>query len=449
MTRTLSFVFEGLNERVGPATWGQRHIWPVLDRHPGDRRRFVMRRVWAVPTGADAALVVAALRTLVCRHEALRTMITHQDGNLVQHVRAEGGFEILVEEQAGAWTERDVTAATDLIAKEEFSLDKEYPVRFLILTSRDAPQWVVVGASHMAVDGDACDILEREFRDLVQRPGGDAEADGAVTQTPLSRADSEQSDMGSKWNDRSLAYWQKVLEEFPDELFPRREPDENSWPDRGDRFLMLAAHAVGAGEEADRKARKLRTSASNVCMAALVRSLARHSGLDSFPLGVTYSNRYLPQAEGYVGTLAQQGIIGVPDALGKTFPRLSAELWTSLMNGHRHAYYDQSDVDTLIARTCADGRYVGYGPVAHFVNFRMEQKLGKIHGAAVEQSSHGITLAETGSLDYSPSRFGVYLGSDGTDLAVRLFVDTDAVPFDTAKKLVKDLLIEVQSSDLG
>lgn len=448
MTRTLSFEFEGLNDRTGPATWGQRHIWPVLDRHPGDRRRFIMRRVWSVPTGADAALVVAALRTLVGRHEALRTMITHEHGNLVQHVRGEGEFAIPVEEQASAWTERDVTAATDLIAREEISLDREYPVRFLILTSRGVPQWVVVGASHMAVDGDACDILEREFRDLVQRSGGGAEAEGAVPQTPLSRADSEQSDTGSKWNERSLAYWQRVLEEFPDELFPYREPDGNRQPDRGDRFLMLAAHAVGAGEEAARKAQKLRTSASNVCMAALARSLARHSGLDSFPLGVTYSNRYLPQTEGYVGTLAQHGIIGVPDALGKTFPRLSAELWTSLMNGHRHAYYDQSDVDTLIARTCADGRYVGYGPVAHFVNFRTEQKVGKIDGPAVEQSTHGITLAETGSLDHSPSRFGMYLGSDGIDLAVRLFVDTDAVPLDTAKQLVKDLLIEVQSSDV-
>ncbi|MQS38663.1 condensation protein, partial [Streptomyces katsurahamanus] len=95
-TRTITVPYSGGAERRGPATMGQTNMIRCILRD--DPVQINIHDVWPVPAGTRLESAVDALRALVVRHEALRTVFPHASGTAPceQMVSAEGEFTVTV-----------------------------------------------------------------------------------------------------------------------------------------------------------------------------------------------------------------------------------------------------------------------------------------------------------------------------------------------------------------
>lgn len=430
---SLGIDFRGAGTKHGPGTWGQRHIWASLLDNRGNPERFTMRRVWPLPSGRTVADVVAALRTLVERHEGLRTRVGVDCGALIQTVLGSGTLACPVTDSDTPWSRAAAARVASELSVDPFAHNGGPPVRFEVLGCEGAPQWVAVASSHLLVDADACAVLGSELAALLDGTG----ARQLPLHQPLQRAAFEVSPDGRTQNERALQFWRTTLEQHPDWLFPRRTDSEGlhrvdgepSW--QGARFPVVQAHAPGLGRHVEELAERLRVSAAALCTAAFCKAFAACSDATSYPLGVTYSNRVLPWSRGYVGSLAQQGAIGVRDTHAP-LSQLARRTWQSLLLGHRFSLYDQDDVFALIDRVHAEKRDF-YGPVSNFVNFQYRPAPVGGPGSADGSPRRGLVFGEEASQRDSAVRFGLHIGSDTSDLSIRISLDQACVHADTMR----------------
>ncbi|MFD0474466.1 condensation domain-containing protein [Nonomuraea thailandensis] len=370
-------------------TWGQRHIWTIQDAHPHNRSQFHLSHHWRVPPGASGRDVRSALGRLVERHQALRTRLLDSPRGLTQQVHGDGAFAVRAREVAtGEQSEYDLNRLAGELIGGDFAWDEEFLARFAILTVRGAPAWVLVITSHMITDGAACSILEREFLALLEAPSALPDP----TSQPVRWAAGERSRRGAETSSRSAAYMREVLRKHPRPLFGGAAPPAGA----NGGFPVVLGHGPDLGRHVRRLATRWRTSEASVVLTALARSCAAHTGVDSFPLGVTCSNRQLPGAAGYVGMLAQNTLIGV-DVSSGTPARVADQVRRSLLAASAHAAFDQDELGEVLAEAGVDDDYVGFGAVGHFVNYMPLDR-----GPAAEQraGSASIRIEEGDPADY-------------------------------------------------
>ncbi|MEU5324054.1 condensation domain-containing protein [Streptomyces sp. NPDC021056] len=418
------------DSKHGPGTWGQRHIWASLLDNRGNPERFTMRRVWPVPTGRTVADVVAALRTLTERHEALRTRLDVDRDALIQVVLGSGTLACTVTDSAAPWCRATAAHVASELSLDSFAHDGGPPVRFGVLSCEGGPQWVAMAISHLLVDADACAVLAAELAALLDRTA----ARQLPLFQPLQRAGYELSPDGKTQNERALRFWRTTLEQHPDWLFPSRADGEASW--QGARFPVVQAHAPGLGRHVEELADQLRISAAALCTAAFCQAFAAYSDATSYPLGVTCSNRVLPWSRGYVGSLAQQGVIGV-QGTHAPLDQLARRASQSLLQGHRFSLYDQDDVFALIDQVGTDKRDF-YGPVSNFVNFQYRPAPIGAVGGAEHSPRRDLVITEAAPQQDSAVRFGLHIGSDTTDLVVRISLDQACVSEDTMRAALRE-----------
>ncbi|WP_171075159.1 condensation domain-containing protein [Nonomuraea basaltis] len=434
--------FGGLTSEFGPLTWGQRHIRTIQVAHPENRQQFNLYQLWPIPPGNGDRDVLSALQRLVERHGALRTrLLDSPGGGLAQQVHGDGEFAVRVREiGTGECSEEDLYQVAQEVAGGDFAWDEEFLVRFGILTAGGAPAWLVMMASHMIVDGASGSILKREFMALLAEPSGLPEPPCQ----PVRWAAKEQSQQGAETSRRSAEYMRDVLQRHPGRLFGGRpSSSETNETLVSGGFPVVLGHGPGLGKQVEDLAVRWRTSEAAVAMAALTRSFAAQTGIDSFPLGVTCSNRHLPGSDGYVGMLAQNGVIGV-DLSSDPPPESAAQMWRSLLTGYAHSAYDQDELGGVLAEAGVDDDYLGFGAVGHFVNFL------RLDPDPVEQDesrgpSSSILIEDGDPADYRTPRFGVVIASVADDLAVRMFADPAVISLDLARSVTRSFLEGLQS----
>lgn len=436
MTDVHSITFSGLTSGQGPLTWGQRHIGRVLAANEHGTEQYTLRRCWPVPPGTRTAEVHDALRGLVARHEALRTRLVD---DVLQRTCGEGHITVEHHESTdGQWSADDALRAADRLSGEQFDLAAEFPVRFQILSVEGRPEWVVMALSHMAGDAYACDLLQGDFERMLR-------ADGLLptTSQPVTWALYEQSARGARVNRRSVDYMCTLLREYGDPLFPSTAPADH----RSRGFPVVRGHGYGVGARVEGLASRWRLSATAVSLAALARSFARHSGLDAFPLGVTSSNRFLPGAERYLGTMAQNNALGVHGATDSLHD-VATTVERALMAALPRSSYDQDTLRRALQESGTDFDHVGFGPVGHFVNFmRTGAPISRQQNIGTDDAR--VSVTEAPPVEQRLSRFGVIIRSDGEDMDVRMFADATAIPVELAKSVVGDLLEELAPARRG
>ncbi|MPY55846.1 condensation domain-containing protein [Streptomyces spongiae] len=429
--------FCGADGRHGPGTWGQRHIWAAVIDNRGNPDRFTMRRVWPAPRDRTVADVVAALRTLVERHEALRTRIDIDRGALLQVVRRSGSFACPVTDSDTPWSRAAAIREASDLSVDSFEHDGGPPVRFRVLSCGGEPQWVAVAISHLLVDADACGGLEAELHALLN---GTAARKLPVYQ-PLQRAHFELSPDGQAHNEQTLRFWRTTLEQYPEWLFPLRADGNGVW--QGARFPVIQAHAPGLGRHVEELAERLRVSAPALCTAAFCKAFSACSDATAYPLGVTFSNRVLPWSRGYVGSLAQHGVIGVRD-VHAPLDQLARRTGQSLLQGHRFSLYDQDNVFALIDQVCAEKRDF-YGPVANFVNFQYRSVPNDGFGSSEGLPRRDLVFDEEAPQRDSAVRFGLHIGSDRSTLFIRISLDQACVGADTMREAMEEATAQLWS----
>ncbi|MGW2052206.1 non-ribosomal peptide synthetase [Streptomyces sp. NPDC001858] len=208
-----------------PVSYGQQALW-LIDQLGGPGGRYVVPVVLRLGGDLDPDVLITAVRDVVSRHEALRTLLVEKDGTLRQVVvpanETADRLSLLVEDVTGV-DAAGVDARVGAVVQAGFDLAVDIPIRVALLRA-GADDWVfVVAVHHHAVDEWSFPSLLSDLSTAYQARAAGQEpgwtplrvqyADYAIWQREVL---GEASDSGSLLSEH-LAYWQDVLAGAPEE----------------------------------------------------------------------------------------------------------------------------------------------------------------------------------------------------------------------------------------
>ena len=340
--------FHGQGSGAGELTWGQLGILRASQRN-----RKTMNLVWPLPLPAGTPLeeIVAMLRFLVSRHPALRTRLRYRDGpsgeRHPRQVIAESGEVPLHIVDIGD-DDDPVAAAEELRSRYElayFDYENEFPVRMGVIRQSATLKQIVVGYSHVMVDGGGLDALDQDMRKNLDRIAGEPTAPPEGLH-PLELARKQGSPAARRQSERAIQYWADQLDRLP--AWQHEEPASP----RGPRFAELvvyspamefAMRAVGARTGADGTA---------VLLAAYSVAVARVFCRNPSVAQIVTSNRFRPGLAGMVSQVSQHGIC-VVDAAAASFDEVVARAQKAVTTASFYAYYDPVALDRLLDEIAA------------------------------------------------------------------------------------------------
>lgn len=334
----IAVTFRGTRSGSAGLTWAQREIWESFEAGSPPRSYFNLTRLLAVPANRTTADVLAVVRELAQRYEALRTtVIRGPDDEPLQCVSDHGEYSVARYETAG---QDSAAVAEEVLAHYSGHpfIDEEWPLRIAVVTRAGRPMYLVLLASHLAVDRTAmdrvCGVCERLLAGESLPPES--------SRHPLDQAVVENSPHGRRTADRAIAYWRRTLEVVPQTMFPvLAGPAEAPWPRA---WMRSAAAAAAAAELANRH----RTSISGTVLAATAALLGACSGTGTVVLRLLVGNRFAPDVRDMVGTRAQFALC-VIDTADTSFADFLGRTWSAAVKAYRHAQYPHGPVRTAIS----------------------------------------------------------------------------------------------------
>jgi hypothetical protein len=287
-------------QRSAPLCWGQRYIWldhQQLPLEARDELNFAIR--YDPPPGSTVDNLRLALNSLARRYESLRTRFL-PDGP-TQVVDPPRPVPVQCHETVGA-----LEAATDVVnsvSTAPFSLDSEWPIRAVIVTTDSVPKLMVVVGHHIAVDDWSLELLKKEFasmhgaivaRQPLRLP--------PVRHHPIELARFESSPTGQELNAHTLSYWDSTLAITPTDQFASR------------RVLDGPPHSAtlsspAALEAAHTLAQRYGVWPSMIHTAAFAATLAQFTHSPTATYRTFASNRDLPQYGDIMSCLFQPTLV--------------------------------------------------------------------------------------------------------------------------------------------
>ena len=350
MAITLSEIrvgFHGEGAGAGELTWGQMGIWRASLRND---RTINLAFPMPPPEGASLADVAAMLRFLVSRHPALRTRLRFVAGpsgerHPQQVIAASGEVPLHIADIGG--DDDPAAAAEELRSRYQhawFDYEHEFPVRMGVIRRSGVPVQLVVGFSHVMVDGTGLDILFQDLKHLDRATGEATAPAGELSSLELARR--QGSPAGRRQSERAIKYWAAQLARVP--AWRLGEPGSQTGP----RFaeLMVYSPAMQVGMRA--VAARTGADATSVLLAAYSAAVARVFGRDPSLALLAVNNRFRPGLASIVSQVAQHGIC-VVDVADSTFDEVVARAQKATTNASFYAYYDPVACDRLLDEDAA------------------------------------------------------------------------------------------------
>jgi hypothetical protein len=225
---------------------------------------------------------------------------------------------------------------TDFLWAEPL-VDREFPLKIIVLTWNGVPHHVVCACSHMVVDGESVNLLAAELKALLSAGDGVIGDQDSVGRQPADQALEEATDAGARASARSLMHFRKVFAEAPPGPFPAAAPKGDSPMWRG----LLRSEAVKAAENA--LMRRTGLASGPIFLAAAACVLGDLTGMRSLLFRIPTSNRFIPELEYYVGALSQHAAIIVHTDRG-TFYEMSHAVARGMLRAHARAQYNADDL---------------------------------------------------------------------------------------------------------
>jgi amino acid adenylation domain-containing protein len=197
-----------------PLTHAQRRFLVGEWLHPGGADNQVLE-VYRLDGPLDADVLAAAVRRVVDRHIALRTVFPLRDGEPTQHILAPDEVGDLLERRPAG---PDPQAFADACRRTGgFALDRRPPVRFVLGGSH----LLALHAHHVAIDGRSEQVI---IPDLFE-----AYADVLAGRGPRPKPEPDhrayaawEANAPADQREADLAYWRPIVEALPAPLFAAR-----------------------------------------------------------------------------------------------------------------------------------------------------------------------------------------------------------------------------------
>jgi len=189
-----------------PASTGQRSLWTLHRRMPGDAA-YNMAGAARVRARLDVAALRRSIQSLVDRHASLRTTFAEVDGGPVQQVRgsADAWFRV---EDASAWTGAELDRRLAEEARRPFDLESGPLFRTSLFSRSEVDHHLVMSAHHIVGDFWSIAVLMHELGRIYPAERIGAAADlptPAIEYTDFARWQSEM--LEGPEGERLRAYW--------------------------------------------------------------------------------------------------------------------------------------------------------------------------------------------------------------------------------------------------
>lgn len=416
MPAPLVVEIDGESTGSAPLTWGQRNMRRAIGQNPPGH--FNLSRVITTPKRAalDPGQAAAVVGALLRRHESLRTVYPESTHQLVR-----GAARIEVARvAAGGEPDRAAERLRGRLAGPAFDDASELPVRAGVVTDGDRVLRVVLVVSHLAADGTAVDILERELRLLALR--GTVGAPAGLQPRELA---AREQDSGAGQTEAAVAHWEGLFRRMPPSMFDNAGPPYDPLCQRvrlTSRALLPAVQLV-AGRH--------RVSTAAVLLAATAATVAHRTGNRTVTISTLVNNRFQAGHQSMVTTLAQQGLFGL-DITGPTqLSTLIGPAWQAAMRAYRRAYYDPERLWSSLDQVTVDrGRRID--PFCCFNDLRTTPDLGTGADPASLRAAAGApvdsTMEDLSPLPRMHCRFCLLVGDAPDAITLRLTADTRYLP---------------------
>ena len=321
--------FAGGSAGSRPLTWAQLaelDDWTRLD--PDEHAGNDVRCTAHLPA-TDVSGVWSAVRSVVLRHEGLRTRLRRDDaGSWVQVVSAAGELTVLEFAQtdpADTFTFR----VLDFLTARPFAAD-DLPVRMALITADGRPVTLVVALWHMIADGLAAEVVARDIRLFCDGP----DAVPPVDWQPGEIAAYERGPRGQDHARRTDDHLRRQLRRAAP-VPPVRAVD----PVGELRYFCDFLDSTAAAAATVILARRLRMSRATVLLTGYARSLCDWLGQTSVTVLLMCANRGHPRMRTSVANLAQ----GVPvtlDLSGGDFATQCRAIADATLLTYRYGHHD-------------------------------------------------------------------------------------------------------------
>ncbi|MGA4844527.1 amino acid adenylation domain-containing protein [Streptomyces sp. G45] len=309
-----------------PLSFAQRRLW-FVDRFEGPSPTYNGPLGLRLTGDLDAGALQAALRDVIDRHEALRTVIAEDDDGVPhQRVLPSGQYPFGLRTVEAA-TEDERAAAVDEAATETFDLAADLPIRATLVRRGPREHTLVLVMHHIAVDGESfrplCRDLvtayeaRRENRAPAWEPLPVQYADYTLWQRDVLGDDTDPDSLAAK----QLAYWRETLADLSQPLaLPTDRPRPKAMSHHGDMVpFALDAELLRAVEKL---AAQADTTVSMVMHSALA-VLLQHLGCgDDIPIGAPIAGRTDEDLRELVGFFVNTWVLRVDLSGNPTFREL-------------------------------------------------------------------------------------------------------------------------------
>ncbi|GLL05429.1 hypothetical protein GCM10017581_071760 [Dactylosporangium matsuzakiense] len=323
--------FGGARSGTGPATWGQSAIWDVVRNLGDDTARYNVGGGLPIDPPLPPGHLAGLVRTLLLRHDSLRTTLRRDGERLEQVVAAAGAVPLHARECGPDDVVETAYALYPELQALPFDAERELPVRVGVVTSGGLVRYLILSLSHTASDGWG---LRNLLVVAAALAGGRPLAAGERLQ-PLEEAALQTSPQGRRRDAAARRAWLDRLRRGPASQFPARagRPPAAAFPN-----AVLNSPALGLA--LDRVAADIEVHQSAVLLAAAAGAAGALGGAPDAVFQVVVNNRFRPGMAGAVNTIAQEGLLLLPGSAAG-FPDLVRRTFGAALSAQRHAYYDK------------------------------------------------------------------------------------------------------------
>ncbi len=380
---------EGLGLRLAPASHGQASLWFMQMVSP-DAVPYNFMVAARIRAAVDEKALERAVRAVMLRHPALRTLFVEAGGSPYQVILDEPVYEFLVV---------DTSDLDDEQAREELArhghrpldLDNGPLVRVVLLTRGPADHYLLVLVHHIASDAASADVMIRELQEYYE--GADPAAGPPVAPYTEFVA-RERQWLASPAADAALDWWSRKLADPPAhlDLSDKERPPGVTYEGRDLAFRWSAEETRLLREFALREG----VSISTVVLAGFFATLNRAVGTEDSVLATAIAQRAEPGWESAIGYYLNTVLVRANPAADRSFRELLREVHAFSLGLLEHMNYPLDLLASQLKPPRAEGRSPWFDVVVNWLSSDAFPRSVKLfHGV-------GSTLTPDGALPLEP-----------------------------------------------
>ncbi|GAA3038317.1 hypothetical protein GCM10010519_73810 [Streptomyces lactacystinicus] len=380
---------EGLGLEVAPASHGQASLWFMQMVAP-DAVPYNFMVTARIRTAVDEEALEHAVRAVLDRHPALRTVFVEAGGSPYQVVLDEPVYEFLVVDTS----DLDDEQAREELAQyghEPLDMDNGPLVRIVLMRRGPSDHYLMVLVHHIASDAASADVMIRELQEYYE--GADPARSAPVA--PYTEfVEWERQWLAGPAAEAALDWWSRKLADPPAhlDLSSKERPPGVTYEGRDIAFRWSAEETRLLREFAVREG----VSVSTVVLAGFFATLNRAAGTEDSVLATAIAQRAEPGWESAIGYYLNTVLVRANPSGGRSFRELLSEVHAYSLGLLEHMNYPLDLLASQLKPPRAEGRSPWFDVVVNWLSSDAFPRSVKLfHGV-------GETIAPDGALPLEP-----------------------------------------------